>query len=369
MRKDRTGSIFWQRLKRRLCCQVWLVRGIGVILVLGVLIVILSIVAKPTLDILSKILIGPRMIVSFLVNPETVLSSHDGRTNLLILGVAGGNHEGADLTDTIIFTSVDLRSGDVAMLSLPRDIWLDSLEAKVNSAYHYGEAKSPGSGFVLAKDATYQITGQPIDYTVLIDFTGFVKAIDLVGGVEVEVERTFTDEKYPIPGKEKDDCQGDKEYHCRYETIHFERGRQHMDGTTALKFVRSRNAAGEEGTDFARSARQQKVILALKNKILSTDTLLSPSKLLSLRRTFAQHVKIDKDLHEEELAGFANLFWRYVRGKNVLRTLTLDTGTEENPGFLISPPISTYGQWVLLPRSGNWQEFQKYLKQKLESKI
>ncbi len=364
-----TSFPFWQRLKRRISSHIWPIRILAAVIALGLLIVILAALAKPALDIVSKILIGPRMVASFLSNPEAVLSSHEGRTNLLILGASGGEHEGADLTDTMIFVSVDLRSGDVAMLSIPRDIWLDSLGAKINTAYHYGEEKSPGSGFVMAKDAVYQITGQPIDYTILIDFTGFVKAIDLVGGVEVNVERGFTDRQYPVPGKENDDCQGDKDYKCRYETISFEKGLQHMNGETALKFVRSRHAEGEEGTDFARSARQQKVILALKDKILSTQTLFSPTKLLALKQTLAQHVKMDEDLSEDEMAGFGNLFWRFVRGNNTMRTLTLDTGTDENPGFLINPPASTYGQWVLVPKNNSWQEFQQYLKQKLESKI
>jgi LCP family protein required for cell wall assembly len=285
------------------------------------------------------------------------------------MGVAGGEHEGKDLTDTMIFTSIDLGSGDVVMLSIPRDIWLDSLQAKVNTAYHYGQKKSAGGGFVLAKDAVYQITGQSIHYVVVLDFSGFVKAVNLVGGVDVEVERSFTDEQYPIPGKETDECGGDSQLRCRYETIRFEKGLQHLDGETALKFVRSRNAQGEEGTDFARSNRQQKVIVAFKNKLLSSSTLLAPGKLLALKQTFSQNVTFDKELSEEELGGFASLFWRFVRGRNSLRTLTLDTGTEENPGFLINPPIKQYGQWVLVPRAGDWSQFQEFLSQKLGSQI
>lgn len=362
-------NVHWQRIKRQLLRHVGLVR---IVLGLGILTVVvggLAFVAKPILDIAAKALIGPRFVVSFFSSPTSVLHSSNGRTNILLLGIAGGEHEGRDLTDTMIFTSVDLTSGDVVMLSIPRDIWIDSLDAKINSAFHYGEEKNPGGGFVLAKDAVYQITGQPLHYTILLDFTGFVKAIDLVGGVDVEIERGFTDEKYPIPGKEKDECSGDPGFRCRYEILRFEKGRQHMDGETALKFVRSRNATGEEGTDFARSTRQQKVILAFKDKLLSRGTLLSPAKLLSLKETFSQHVKIDRSLSEEEIGGFASLFWRFVRGDNQLRTLVLDTGTEENPGFLVSPPVSQYGQWALIPRNGNWQQFQDYLKQKLENKI
>jgi len=348
-------------LKKTLVCFV------GII----VLVFLLTFLIKPFLDVAAKILVGPRFVSSlFLKNPVDVLKSYDKRTNILILGMAGGEHEGTDLSDTMIFASINLESGDSLLISLPRDIWLDSLKAKINTAYHYGsQEKGKEGGFALAKDAVYQIVGRPIHYAFTIDFTGFVKAIDLVDGIDVLVERSFVDEKYPIAGRELDECGGDPEYRCRYETIEFEKGLQHMDGEIALKFARSRNAEGEEGTDFARAARQQKVILALKDKILSRQTFLSPTKMLQLKNTFADHVKTDKELSYEELAAFSNLFLKFVREKNSLRTLTLDIGTEESPGFLKNPPISKYGHWVLVPRAGDWSEFQEFLKQKLESEI
>lgn len=369
MGNKKSQSLFLQKIKRRILRHAWLVRIGLAAAALTLLIGITAVIARPVLDIMAKILTGPRMITAFFSDPALVLDSNNKRVNLILLGIAGGEHQGAKLTDTMIFTSIDLVSGDMVMLSIPRDIWLDSLQAKVNTAYYYGEEKAPGGGFVLAKDAVYQITGQPIDYTILLDFTGFVGAVDLVGGIEVDIERSFVDQKYPIPGKENEECQGDPEYQCRYETLKFEKGIVHMDGETALKFVRSRNAEGEEGTDFARSARQQRVILAFKNRLLSTQVLLSPTKLWALKKTFSEHVKFDKDLSKEEIAGFANLFWRFVRGDNTLRTLTLETGTEENPGFLIVPPISQYNQWVLIPRAEDWQEFQSYLEQKLANRI
>ena len=369
MWKHKNITLFWQKYKRRLLRHVWLVRLVAGLLVITLSVGLLAIIAKPFLDIGAKMLIGPRIVASFFTGSTKALKGSNNRTNILLLGVDGEVQEGAQLTDTMIFISINSKSGDVAMLSLPRDIWLESLQAKINTAYYYGEQKSSGGGFALVKDAVYQITGQPIHYAILLDFTGFVKAIDLVGGIDVKVERSFKDERYPIPGKEADECDSDPEYRCRYETIQFERGVQHMDGQTALKFVRSRNAEGEEGTDFARSARQQKVILGFKEKLLSTKTLLSPTTLLELKKTFSEHVKLDQEISEEEVMGFANLFFSFVRGSNTLRVLTLDTGVEENPGFLINPPMKVYGQWVLIPRSGDWLEFQAFLEQKLVSDI
>ena len=90
------------------------------------------------------------------------------------------------------------------------------------------------------------------------DFSSFKEIIDALGGVKIDVANSFTDDLYPIEGREEDLCDGDKEFKCRYETIHFEKGINYMDGTTALKYVRSRNGDNNENTDIAREARRQK---------------------------------------------------------------------------------------------------------------
>src|SRR5690606_11303223 len=119
------------------------------------------------------------------------------------------------------------------------------------------------------------VTGEPVHYAMVMDFSGFKEVIDTLGGVEVDVEHSFTDTEYPIAGRENDLCDGDPEYRCRYETIEFKQGRQYMDGETALKFVRSRHAEGDEGNDFARSACQQRVISAIREKVLTTGILFN----------------------------------------------------------------------------------------------
>lgn len=322
---------------------------------------------KPALNQLIQTTIrGPRLIYQLLTADTSSLASINNRTNFLVLGISGGNHEGSKLADTMIFISTDKTTADTVMLSIPRDIWLDSLQAKINSAYYYGEEKKPGGGFVLAKDAVYEIFGQPIQYVLLVDFKGFSQAIDLLGGIEVKVERSFDDFKYPIEGKEKDLCNGDKEYKCRYEQVHFDAGVQQMNGETALKFVRSRNAQGEEGSDFSRSQRQQKVMLAIKDKILSPKILLNPTKIKGLRKTLGDYIKMDTPLKDNQVTALFSLLIRFVKNKNQIRTITLDIGTEDNPGFLYNPAIEKYQQWVLVPKSGNWLEIQKYVKDKIE---
>lgn len=316
-------------------------------------------------DFLSQTFKGPKLAFSLMTADTSSLDSNNNRTNILLLGVSGGDHEGNDLTDTMIFISIDKNDADTVMLSLPRDVWLDSLQAKINTAYHYGEERKEGGGFVLVKDAVYEVVNQPVHYVVLMDFQGFVQLIDLLDGIEVKVDRSFDDYKYPIAGRENDECGGDLEYKCRYEHLHFDAGLQHMNGQSALKYVRSRNAEGEEGTDFARSQRQKQILLALKDRILSLDVMFNPKKIMEIRSTLGSNVKLDTQFSQQQTTAFLSLFLRFVKNHNQIRTLSLDYGDEENPGFLYNPPIEEYGQWVLIPRDNDWSRIHKYFDEKI----
>lgn len=310
---------------------------------------------------------GSNLVVNFLQSPEENLQFSNNRTNVLFLGIGGGEHEAAALTDTIIFASIDIKSGDTVMLSIPRDIWLDSLQAKINTAYYYGRENGEEAGFLLAKQSVEEIVGQQIHYIFLIDFNGFVKAIDLVGGIDVYVDRAFDDYQYPIAGKENDDCSGDPEFACRYQHLHFDSGWQKMDGEKALQFVRSRHAQNEEGTDFARSLRQQKIIEGLKNKLVSAKFLTNPGQWGKLVDIAKEYVRTWPALTDQEIASFANILVRFLRNQSIIRTLTLDTGTQESPGFLTNPSEEIYGQWVLIPPNNDWTQFQQYLKDKISN--
>jgi LCP family protein required for cell wall assembly len=145
--------------------------------------------------------------VSLVSQSATDLQGENGRVNFLLLGISDKEKAGAELTDTIIFLSINPQTGNAVMLSLPRDIWIASMRAKLNTAYYYGNQKKAGGGLILAKASVSEILGQPVDYGVVIDFTGFEKLIDLLGDVTVKVERSFTDEKFPLLGKE-DDAKG-----------------------------------------------------------------------------------------------------------------------------------------------------------------
>jgi len=280
--------------------------------------------------------------LTFLLQPKP------GRTSFLILGVAGENHSGDDLTDSMIFLSTENQTGKTLILSLPRDIWVTPLRAKLNTVYHY-------QGLAETKKTVEEILGQKVDYGILIDFKLFTQLVDDLGGVEVTVERTFDDDKYPIAGKENDLCDGDPEYQCRYEHLHFEAGRQTMEGTTALKYVRSRNAEGEEGTDFARSQRQQRLLLAIQKKIFTPKVMLNPWRTWQLIKITLANIKTDIPSSDYFDLIKTALKWRKANFKMLVL----------NDGYLINPPTSQQkydNQWVLIPKTGNWEDIQNYIK-------
>ncbi|OGM09834.1 hypothetical protein A2W13_01470 [Candidatus Woesebacteria bacterium RBG_16_36_11] len=344
------------RLKRKFLKHVWLVRiGLfaGIVIAGWLVIVILSFFSsKLGLANYAKIL------TNFILTPENQIKSISARTNILILGKSGQGHESPDLTDTIMFLSVPHDNSAMMLVSLPRDIWVPSLRAKLNSAYYWGNQKEKGGGIVLAKSVVEEIVGQPLQYAIVIDFSGFKNVIDAIGGIEVNVKNEFTDEKYPIAGKENDNCGGDKEFKCRYETIHFNAGKQFMNGETALKFVRSRNAQGDEGTDLARAARQDLVLQAIKDKVLSTKVLLSPSKINALLKSVKQFVESDIDINSTSV-----LARKMLQAREKYRSYVL---LEE---FLINPPISPKydNLYVFIPKEGNWNKVHEWISQLLNN--
>jgi LCP family protein required for cell wall assembly len=343
-----------QRLKRKFYKHLPLIKTFLKIFFICFLLYCLLFRLLPiTFRYLSSSIKKTGLFLSFLKPRQPNLKNSQGRTNLLLLGAGGANHAAPDLTDTLIFTSIDLETGKTLLLSIPRDIWVDSLKAKINTAYHWGEEKKKGGGLILAKATVSEILDQPVHYAILIDFDGFVKAIDLVSGIDIDVERAFDDYQYPVPGMEEAEPE-----ELRYEHLHFDKGWQHMDGEKALKYVRSRYAEGEEGTDFARSKRQQKFLLALKEKIFSLKTLLNPGKIKELVAIFGD--SMDTDFLEKEYPELLKLAFKFDQAK--IKSVIL------NEDLLYNPPKYQYdGQWVLAPLAGDWQEVHEFVKQLIAS--
>jgi polyisoprenyl-teichoic acid--peptidoglycan teichoic acid transferase len=315
------------------------------------------------------------VVIQYFFQKEVVLKETGGRVNVLFLGIGGGKHDGPLLTDT--YASIDPKLQKVTLVSIPRDLWLPDLKAKVNTSYAFGEDKKKDSGLILTKAVVENVLNQPVDYVLRIDFNGFIKAINLVGGIDVSVENSFEDLEYPISGKETDNCGFEGEefdkratssaifesFPCRYENISFEKGVEHMAGEIALKFVRSRHAKGSEGTDFARAKRQEVVISAFKEKVFSLNTFLIPGKLMSLYNVFQEI--IHTNIKQQEYDDFIKLA-REIKDANITNVIfSYADPYSKKQGIFVNPPMSDeYGnQWVLIPRRGNgdFSEVQEYV--------
>ncbi|MFW6110197.1 MAG: LCP family protein [Patescibacteria group bacterium] len=312
-------------------------------------------------------LLSPIATLSRVVNPKEVQAT-EGRTNILLLALdrrdisPDPNCEESSglLTDTIIVASLktsDEGTGkDAVLLSIPRDLWVDTgyFSGKVNSAYAVGE-KNNDQGTAFASRVVEGVLGLPIHYYAVIDFSGFKQGVDILGGIEVDVEQVFDDYRYPIPGKE---CAEPKE--SRWEHIHFDAGPQIMDGEKALKFVRSRKAQGPEGSDFARSRRQQKVLLAMRDKALSLSLFSDFGEIRNLYDTFNQSVE-------------TNISWPDVQklAPLVMNIETVDTHVlDGGQGLLKSVENNENygGSWVLVPTAGNFGDVRDYVSDLLFAK-
>lgn len=234
-----------------------------------------------------------------LANDRQLQGEAEGRVNVLLLGMGGEGHDGALLTDTIMVLSIKPDTKEMAMISLPRDLWVKTEKfgyAKLNKVNFYGETEvGKGEGPKYTRDVVQEITGLNIPYYVRIDFSGFEDIVNSIGGVDVEVENGFIDKEYPT------DDYG-------YQTVKFDRGLQHLDGEAALKYARSRHGVitdhdpespvKDEASDFARSRRQQKLIAAIKEKALSTGVLANPQKLNSLFEALGKHIATNAQMWE-----------------------------------------------------------------------
>jgi LCP family protein required for cell wall assembly len=274
------------------------------------------------------------------------------RINVLLLGMGGLGHEGPYLTDTIILVSIKPSKNKVALISIPRDLavpmpgygWY-----KINYANHFGEIKNPGHGSEFAVEVVNKTFDLPIDYYVRVDFAGFQKLIDELGGLKIYVDNAFVDNEFPRENISADGIT----YTNGYQTISFRAGWQKMNGETALNYVRSRHGSNGESSDFARSKRQQKVLQAIKDQALSFTTFLSYHKVNALLDFYKNH--INTNLNAWEIFKLIRMA-KKVNDGNVA-SLVLEDGPN-------APLYATNikGQFLLLPRDMSFFQLQQMVK-------
>jgi LCP family protein required for cell wall assembly len=268
------------------------------------------------------------------ISPDQLTGDTDGRVNILLMGVGGESHPGGTLTDTIQVLSIDTQNHKAAMLSVPRDLYVKIPgfgSAKINSASSFGEQQQKGSGPNVLKETVSTLLDLPIHYYVQIDFDGFKKIIDSLGGITVTVDKALIDPYYPAPDM------------IRYAPINIKAGTQTMNGDIALKYARSR----ETTSDFDRSRRQQIVMQAMKEKALSLGILTNPIKINEMITIAGNHIRTD--LQTNEITALAKEI-KSIDGSQII-TKVLDTAAD---GPLVGGDNGDGRGWIITPRNGDY---------------
>lgn len=290
--------------------------------------------ARGTYENLSSILPGGER--------EKLRGEDEGRINILLLGRAGEKYPGKHLTDTVMLASIDTKEHRAGFLSLPRDLYAPipgtNLYTKLNSLYQYG--LSSGDDADIVRRAVEHMTGVDVPYFISLDFDGFERIIDDLGGVKIYSERDIRDTRYP--GK-----------NYSYETFELSAGWHELDGKTALKYARERHSDPEG--DFGRAKRQQQIIKAAQEKAFSAKTYLNAFTITRLFETLGDSVRTNLSI--AEIASLAEL------GKTTdLRnasTVVVDAWRKESLLRVSHVEVSGVRAFILVPRTGNWSEIRE----------
>lgn len=289
----------------------------------------------------NKISVAERSIFGqlkdLLFNSDKSLTGEgDDRINILLLAVGGEGHKGENLADTIIIVSLKPQENKAALLSIPRDLYVQVPEneyfTKINAVHAYGEGERAGQGPERMREVVEEITGQTMHYFARVDFLAFKHVVDAVGGVNITIENSFFD---------------------YWHKISFPAGTEKMNGERALAYVRARYIEGGEGGDFKRAARQQQVLLGLRDKVFSVQTAFDFSAMNQILNSLSDNIRTDLELWEmKRLFELARLIDNSQVHSQVLTTGhngVLVGGTE----ILSGAPAS-----VLRPRTGDYSEIR-----------
>ena len=228
----------------------------------------------------------------FGVTQTQLAGEAEGRVNIVLLGTPGDGPgvDGPDLTDTVIVASLgvdaDGKGGNGLLFSLPRDLYVRVPgygNSKLNAVYKIGSSSSEieNGGTQLVQDVVGESLGLTVPYYLKVDFSGFERLIDALGGVTVDVEKDIYDDQYPTPDK-------------GYQTFELKAGTYTMDGALALKYARSRYST----SDFDRARRQHKLLLAIREKAMEMDLIASPTKALEIMDALADSFQTNLTLSE-----------------------------------------------------------------------
>jgi len=269
----------------------------------------------------------------------------EGRVNILLLGVGDAGHAGEGLTDTILVASIDPKTNDVVMISIPRDLYVKIPGywwSKINSANAFAEQDKKGSGAEVIKKTVSDVLDIPIHYFVRVDFTGLKKSVDSLGGVDINNPVALSDPEYP--------CDKNESYSCGFS---LKPGDYHMDGALALKFARCRK--GSCGDDYGRAKRQQAVLVAMRDQALKLGSILNPAKVNDLLGIVGDHLTTDISL--EEMQRMITI-GRKINSNTVINKVL----ENEEVGLVKNSNIGEASVVIPTAGVGNYKAIQAYVK-------
>jgi LCP family protein required for cell wall assembly len=288
------------------------------------------------------------------IDPNSLTGEGDGRVNIMLTGKGGEAHEGGELTDSIMIASIDPINNGVVLVSLPRDMWVkpkDLWPMKINAVYSSAKSqalyKNPKdtkaaekAGIDTLEKTVEDYTGVKINYYGMIDFTAFQEAVNTIGGIDVTLEEPYTDPTMYIGRK----------------LLSLPAGTTHLDGATALGYARSRY--GAERGDFDRGEHQQKVIVGIKDKVLSLGTFSNPLKVSQLLDTMGNRVETNFALND---------IMRLYELSKQIQTQNIKNVDLAMEGEAVVTTDRIGDQSVVIPKAGvdDYSEVKQYLRSKL----
>ncbi len=264
------------------------------------------------------------------------------RINILLLGLRGeDNPNGGLLTDSIMVASIKKSTGQLALISLPRDLYIEipgqnGLKEKINFAHALGyEKKGVAGGMYLSKIAVSRVTGLYISQVITINHEAFREIVDILGGIDIYLDKPFQE----------------KTQFAKEILIDLPVGQNHLDGTTALYFVRSRFST----SDFDRARRQQAVLLAIKDKALSLGFLGNPVKIFQVLESLGRNIKTD--------ASFSDLGSLLGWAQDIQDPKVIHKVFDTTPEGLLYSSTSASGAYILLPIGDDFSKIQAACRQ------
>ena len=296
------------------------------------------------------------------VTPSQLNGEGDGRVNILLVGKGGPGHEAPDLTDTLLLASIDPVQNEAAMVSVPRDLYVqdangystkinavysNAKQARLSQATQQNDTESQAAedaGLSALKQKVSEVLGVPVHYYVMVDFTAFKEAIDTVGGITIDVKEQLYDQTMA--------------WMNGGNPLIADVGMQTFDGNRALMYARSRH--GSARGDFDRSERQKEVIFALQQKVLTLGTFSNPVKIVELINTLGNNVRTD-------FSGLSELSRLYEIGKQITHDKFVSVSLADPEHLLVTTDFID-NQSVVVPIAGQnqYEEIHSYIRNTLK---